>query len=110
VPVTVHGRILGAISLSSERNYDAGDVGRAEEIGHRLGLAIENLRLVRRAESQAQRERALAALGSDAISASTDSTLRGAVELVARELDVELTAVFELRERGEELVLREAIG
>src|SRR5690606_26131400 len=102
---------LGVITLvSSAREYGQADVELAEEIGRRVGLAIENQRLLRRAEAQARRERALAELGNRAIATSTEDALRAAVGLVARELEVELAAVFELREREEDLVLREAMG
>ncbi|HEY8430366.1 MAG TPA: GAF domain-containing protein, partial [Sandaracinaceae bacterium] len=110
-PVRARGSTLGAVTLvSSSREYGAADVELAEEFGRRVGLAVENQRLLRRAQVQARRERALAELGSRAIATSTEDALRASVALVARELDVELAAVFELREREHDLVLREAVG
>ncbi len=50
VPITARGKTLGAILLSSanpSRLYDENDLAMAEELGRKIGLAIENARLYR---------------------------------------------------------------
>ena len=50
VPVTVRGKTLGAILLNSAtpgRTFDESDLLMAEELGRRVGFAIENARLYR---------------------------------------------------------------
>lgn len=53
VPIRAHGAALGAMTFAvtgSDRQYDDLDVGLAEELGRRAGLAIDNARLYREAE------------------------------------------------------------
>ncbi|HEX6086457.1 MAG TPA: PAS domain S-box protein, partial [Thermoanaerobaculia bacterium] len=48
VPLVAHGRILGALAFAlseSERKFTADDIGLAEDLGRRAGLAIDNARL-----------------------------------------------------------------
>lgn len=48
VPITARGQTLGAILLNSAtpgRHYDEQDLAMAEELGRRVGLALENARL-----------------------------------------------------------------
>jgi signal transduction histidine kinase len=50
VPITARGRTLGAILFNSAdpaRLYDEHDLAMAEELGRKVGLAIENARLYR---------------------------------------------------------------
>jgi signal transduction histidine kinase/CheY-like chemotaxis protein len=50
VPIPSRGRTLGAIVLNSarpERHYDEHDLEAAEELGRRVGLAVDNARLFR---------------------------------------------------------------
>jgi signal transduction histidine kinase/CheY-like chemotaxis protein len=50
VPIAVHDRRLGAILLGSSdprRTYDEDDLAMAEELGSKLGLALDNARLYR---------------------------------------------------------------
>jgi signal transduction histidine kinase/CheY-like chemotaxis protein len=52
VPISVRGVVLGAIVLnrcSAERPYDEHDLTTAEELGRRVGLAVDNARLYREA-------------------------------------------------------------
>ena len=53
VPLTVHGRLLGALVVAScrpGRRYVAADLHLLEEVGRRAALALENARLYRAAE------------------------------------------------------------
>jgi PAS domain S-box-containing protein len=53
VPLVVHGRTLGSITLvqaESDRNFSVADMPMAEELGRRAALALDNARLYR--ESQ----------------------------------------------------------
>jgi signal transduction histidine kinase len=47
LPLIAHGRVLGAITLASDRagRYGARELGLAEELAHRIALAIDNARL-----------------------------------------------------------------
>jgi len=57
VPLTVHDRVLGAITLAtaeSGRRYDETDLLFAEELGRRAATAIENARLYQEADERAQ--------------------------------------------------------
>ncbi|MDX2087606.1 MAG: GAF domain-containing protein [Kofleriaceae bacterium] len=50
VPIVARGRTFGAILCNSAtRNYDAHDLAMAEELGRRVGIAVENARLYREA-------------------------------------------------------------
>ncbi|HYE66682.1 MAG TPA: PAS domain S-box protein [Pyrinomonadaceae bacterium] len=53
VPLTAHGRTLGAISFisaESGRHYKAEDLALAEDLARRAGLAMDNARLYRSAQ------------------------------------------------------------
>lgn len=53
VPLAVHGRILGVITLGStrtDRHYDRQDLSLAEELARTAALALDNARLYQRAE------------------------------------------------------------
>lgn len=57
VPIRIRDRVSGAISLVSTdagRRYDRRDVGLAEELGRRAGIAIENARLYAQAQEAAK--------------------------------------------------------
>ncbi|HEX8536555.1 MAG TPA: ATP-binding protein, partial [Cystobacter sp.] len=66
VPLVVHGRTLGAITLAQAggtRNFSAADLPLAEEFARRAALALDNARLYRESQeavSRAQHERYLA--------------------------------------------------
>jgi signal transduction histidine kinase len=50
VPLVAHGRVLGAVTLTSAesgRRYGQGDLALAEELGRRAALAVENAKLYR---------------------------------------------------------------
>jgi PAS domain S-box-containing protein len=57
VPLTVHGRLLGALVVAwcrPERRYTAADLHLLEEVGRRAALALENARLYRAAQQAVQ--------------------------------------------------------
>ncbi|MET0406464.1 MAG: PAS domain-containing protein, partial [Cystobacter sp.] len=66
VPLVVHGRTLGAITLAQAdgaRNFSAADLPLTEEFARRAALALDNARLYRESQeavSRAQHERHLA--------------------------------------------------
>ena len=67
VPITVRGRTLGTlsfISTDSLRTYTAEDLALAEDLGRRAGTAVENARLLHRAERDADRSRRLQAFAA----------------------------------------------
>jgi PAS domain S-box-containing protein len=54
VPLIAHGRTLGAISFGtteSGRHYSCADLSLAEDLAHRIALAVDNARLYRISES-----------------------------------------------------------
>src|SRR5437588_5063778 len=66
VPLTVHGRVLGAISFvaaESGRRYGPEDLALAEELARRAGIAVENAQLYREVEERAQAARVLETVG-----------------------------------------------
>jgi PAS domain S-box-containing protein len=81
VPLTVHGRTLGAISLvyaGESRRYQPSDLALAEEIGRRAAIAVENARLFLDAQ--------------DAIG-SREEALRARDEMLGRETDMRAEVV-----------------
>ncbi len=57
VPLTVRGRLLGALVVAwcrPERRYTAADLHLLEEVGRRAALALENARLYRAAQQAVQ--------------------------------------------------------
>jgi signal transduction histidine kinase len=74
VPLTVHGRVLGALTFAwseSGRHYDESDTALAEELGRRAAMAIENARLYR-SELEVQRRIAFVVEASDVLASSLD--------------------------------------
>jgi len=62
VPVTAGGRTIGSLSFAlaeGGRRYDDDDLALAEELGRRVGLAVENARLYGAAEARAESAQAL---------------------------------------------------
>ena len=58
VPLTVHGQLLGAMSVVSatpSRRYTPADLRLAEEVGRRAAVAIENARLFEMAQEERRR-------------------------------------------------------
>jgi signal transduction histidine kinase len=57
VPLTTHGRTLGALTLTRhdpQRPFSPDDVYLAEELAHRCAIAVDNARLYERAEDALQ--------------------------------------------------------
>jgi PAS domain S-box-containing protein len=57
-PIRIRGDVVGAISIvsaESDRRYDESDVALVEELGRRVGLAVENAQLYKAAQDAATR-------------------------------------------------------
>lgn len=55
VPLSVHGRVMGAITFvvsEGDTCYDTADLGLAEDLGRRAGVAIDNARLYTEAQQR----------------------------------------------------------
>jgi PAS domain S-box-containing protein len=66
VPLSAHGRTLGAISFvsaKSGRRYDREDLALAEDLARRAAVAADNARLYREAQARADAARALETIG-----------------------------------------------
>ncbi len=85
VPVRVRDRVVGALSLvsaESAKRYDEMDRALAEELGRRVGSALENVRLYA-AEKKAREQLELVARAGDSFSGTLDyeATLRSVVHI-----------------------------
>jgi PAS domain S-box-containing protein len=92
-PIAVAGSTIGAIGFvrSREPAYTDEDVGLAEELARRAGLAIENARLYESARYQAQLNRAISDNAASALFLA-DARGRGTYMNVAGELMTGFTA------------------
>ena len=66
VPLTVRGRVLGAITLltaESGRRYTAADLVLVEDLARRTALAVDNARLFFETRARAERESVVNAIG-----------------------------------------------
>jgi PAS domain S-box-containing protein len=75
LPLTVHGRTLGALSLvsaESGKHYTEADLRLAQDLARRAAVAVENARLHREAEEQRERLRVtLSSIGDAVIATDT---------------------------------------
>ena len=79
VPMLVRGRVLGAITLvqaESERTYGVADLALAQDLAGRAAVAIENARLHRQAQEQAQAARVLESIGDGVVLVDDDGVVR----------------------------------
>jgi PAS domain S-box-containing protein len=70
VPLRARGRTLGALSLvwaETPRSYAAADIGFAEDLARRAGVAVDNAQLYREAAERAQAARVLASVGDGVV-------------------------------------------
>ena len=83
LPLMVHNKFMGALTLiSSSRQYQSEDVNLAEEISHRVSLALENARLYWLAQQEIRtREDVLAIVSHDL--RSPLAIIAGAVDLLS---------------------------
>jgi len=75
----VRGRVLGAITLvqaESERTYGVADLALAQDLAGRAAVAIENARLHRQAQEQAQAARVLESIGDGVVLVDDDGVVR----------------------------------
>jgi PAS domain S-box-containing protein len=121
VPITVGGQTLGVISFvaaESGRLYDDEDVGMAEELGRRAGVAIQNARLFeaeRRARTEAEvaeQRRASIQLVSDAALAhlEIDPLLTEMLARVRRVFRCDTATILMLSADGKRLEVRASDG
>jgi PAS domain S-box-containing protein len=88
VPLAAGDEKLGSVTLGSSdarRRFDAGDLALAEDIGHRVSLALHNARLYRAAEEERARVARLQQVTAALLEASTvqevaDVTVRQGME------------------------------
>jgi len=79
VPMTVRERVFGTITLvtsESDRLYGERDLALAEDVGRRAAVAIENARLYRQSQEEAQAVRVLAAIGDGVALVDQDGVVR----------------------------------
>jgi PAS domain S-box-containing protein len=121
VPISAGGRTLGSLTFvldEGSRRYDEDDLALAEEIGRRVGLAVENARLLareqearRQAEHRAEAAQALEFVADGVLLVDADGVVRlwnpaaeamtgiEAASLVGRRADEAIAGWRELRER-----------
>lgn len=114
VPLTARGRTLGAISLvagESGRRYTAGDLGLAEEVARRAGVAMDNARLYLESEGRRQVAEALAEVGG-LLSGTLDLDVVGQriVETVSSLLGTPMAVLYRIDAETDELVLLAGMG
>lgn len=86
VPMLVHGRVLGAITLitgSRERRFGADDLALAEEVAQRAAFAVDNARLYQEAKRAALIQQNLLTLASHDLKNPLNVVLLGASYLNA---------------------------
>lgn len=96
VPLTVEGRVIGLISLSSREPgcYAPHQVHLATAIASQAALAIEKARLYRQAQEEARKTGALARIASSvALAGPLDAILRGLAQSVVEATGAEASAV-----------------
>ncbi len=79
VPMLIRGRVLGAITLvqaESEQMYAVEDLALAQDLAGRAAVAIENARLHRQAQEQAQAARVLESIGDGVVLVDDDGLVR----------------------------------
>jgi PAS domain S-box-containing protein len=79
VAIPLRDRVVGAITFvaaESARRFEYRDLLLAEELARRAGTAIENARLYREVEEQAQAARVLAAIGDGVVLFDSDGVIR----------------------------------
>jgi signal transduction histidine kinase len=93
VPLSVRGRVLGALTLCRTARgtpYDEGEVGLAEELARRGALAAENARLFRAAQAASRAKSQFLAMVSHEIRTPINAVM-GYAELLEMGLAGELT-------------------
>jgi signal transduction histidine kinase/integral membrane sensor domain MASE1 len=92
VPLVASSGIPGAMTLAScgpDRRYGPADLGLAEELGRRVGIAVENARLFARSQDAIRSREDFLAIASHELRTPVTS-LRLQVQIVERALNEEL--------------------
>ena len=114
VPLLAQGRPLGALSLiatESRPSYDAEDLALAEELGRRVGSAVENARLYRAAqEARATAERLHAVTAALAEALTPAQVARAIVEEGLSSFGADAGSVFALADEGTTFALLDYQG
>lgn len=105
IPIALGEQVIGAIRVQSpgrNRAWSAEEINLLRSISERVGLALDNARLVASSQKRAAKERAIGEI-STKISAETDmeSILQTAVQEIGRALS-SADVVIQLREPEEE--------
>jgi PAS domain S-box-containing protein len=78
VPMLAHGHCLGQITLESlepGRRFDAADLGIAQALAQRTGMALENARLYQETEHRARAARALQTIADGVVLLDADGVV-----------------------------------
>jgi signal transduction histidine kinase len=115
VPLTVGGRTIGAISLTttvdSHRSFEPDDVALAGDLGSRAALAIENARLYSALVARETQQAAVARLGQLALAEQELQPLFDAtVAEMASVLGIEFAKILQLEPDGRALRLVAGVG
>ncbi len=105
IPITLGEQVIGAIRIQSpdrNRNWNAEEINLLRSISERVGLALDNARLVATSQKRASKERVIGEIAAK-ISAATDmdTILQTAAQEIGRALS-NADVVIQLKESEEE--------
>lgn len=89
VPLRVRGEVLGALALfrcEASRRYDQVDLALAEDLAHRVAVAIDNARLYREAQRAIRQREEFLSIAAHELKTPITS-LRGFAQVLLRQFD-----------------------
>jgi GAF domain-containing protein len=104
IPIRVRGEVIGAFGFGGDalQNLSAEDIALAEAVVNRVGLALENIRLVEQTARRAEREQIVNEITAKIVgSTDIDFILQTTVKELGRVLRAPQTSV-QLRREGTE--------